>query len=163
MRVTQNTFIPNARSLHAVVMCACHRTSPTAILWPAIDSTPETDAEQRGLRDRNRMTFLVGRDTSGVTAVYLTQRCDTRPWPATSHGSSPPLVRARGGHAAANEDSTERTEGSDVSDPQVPQRRSPPANNQNAAAAAAPREHRVFTASKGDEFETADALSGQAT
>jgi hypothetical protein len=61
MRVTQNTFIPNARSLHAVVMCACHRTSPTAILWPAIDSTPETDAEQRGLHAPKRMTFLAGR------------------------------------------------------------------------------------------------------
>jgi hypothetical protein len=43
------------------------------------------------------------------------------------------------------------------------QRRSPPADKKNLAAAAAPRERRIFTTSEGVGFKTANPLSDQAT
>jgi hypothetical protein len=143
-------------------MCACHRTSPTATLLACDGLYSATAAEQRGLHRTKLMTFAACHRGSGATAACLTKRWHTRPMAATVRELEPARLYVR---PAVTPRQTKTL-------PSAPklmslklgttQRRSPPAHERSAGAAAAPRERRVFSASEGG-FKTTDALSDQAT
>jgi hypothetical protein len=65
--------------LQQLVMCACHRTSPTATTLACDGLYASTPAEQRGLHRTKLMTLIACRSVSGATAVCLTERWHTRP------------------------------------------------------------------------------------
>jgi hypothetical protein len=119
---------PYHRPLQPLVMCACHRTSPTATLLACDGLYAATDAEQRGPHDTKLTNLIACRCSSGATASVLdgTQHAklcqhalSTRVGRTVSSIVRPTIMR-RG-----NEDSTERPEAD------VAQRRN------NAAALAA--------------------------
>src|SRR5688572_20712983 len=130
------------------VMCACHRTSPTA--------TPLA-CDGLYLRERRRTKGTTLNEADDLHGLPPRQRRDRRLFNRTlahpiygrerSRARARAFVRATGGHAAVNEDSTERPEAGDAQ----------PRSNAAAlaagvlierAVAAAPRERRVFSASE---------------
>jgi len=58
--------------LQPLVMCACHRTSPTLTSVACDELYAATDAEQRGPHCPKLMTFVACHCTSGATAACLT-------------------------------------------------------------------------------------------
>jgi hypothetical protein len=97
------------------VMCACHRTSPAATLLRA---------ERLYFRARRRTKGTALPEADKLHGLPLRQRRDRRRFDSTlarqtsgrkrSMARSRPFVRATGGHAAVNEDSTARTEADDA-------------------------------------------------
>jgi hypothetical protein len=100
--------------------------------------------------------------TSGATPPmsYTPARAICSPMTSTTQHRA--AVRAIGVRAAANEDSTERSETARL-DHCATQRRLPLAHEENNGAAAAPRERSVFTASESVGLKTTDPLWDQAT
>jgi hypothetical protein len=62
------------RPLQLLVMCACHRTPPTATTLACGELYAATDAEQRGLHRPKLMNSKARHRDSGATAVCLTER-----------------------------------------------------------------------------------------
>jgi hypothetical protein len=147
--------------LQQLVMCACHRTSPTATLLTCDGLYASTAAEQRGLNISKLMSFMACRLGSGAIAPLQLHAgaCTDAPHE---------LSRTRAG-VRANRVRAARTKTLPSAPKPVTlelgttQRRLPPADKKNAYAAAAPRKRRVFTASEEACVSALSPLSDQAT
>ena len=134
--------------LQQLVMCACHRTSPTATLLTCDGLYASTAAEQRGLNISKLMSFRACHCASGATAARSTarRRVHRRSSELSRSGAG---VRLRAAFAPRKTKPLPSAPKPVTLELGTTQRRLPPADKKNAYAAAAPRKRRVFTASEG--------------
>jgi hypothetical protein len=124
-------------------MCACHRTAPIATLLACNGLYSATAAEQRGRTLPKLLAFKTCHDTSGATPPMSDM-------PARSiYGQSAQRLKTvqpyvRFGVGAAEPKTLPSTSKRMSLELGTTQRRSPPANKKNVAAAAAPRERSRF-------------------
>jgi hypothetical protein len=96
--------------LQQLVMCACHRTSPTATLLACDGLYASTAAEQRGLRYTKLMTLMACPCASGATPPMSCTPARPIYWPVISTTQDRAAVCATRRWRRGNENSTEHTE-----------------------------------------------------
>ena len=101
--------------LQQLVMCACHRTSPTLTPLACDGLYASTSAEQRGQNLPKLLALMACHCASGANAVPIEPTL-ARPelWLQTLITRFSDHVRATGVRAAVNEDSTGRSEADDA-------------------------------------------------
>ena len=147
------------RPLQPLVMCACHRTPPTATPLACAGLYAATSAEQRGPHDTKLMSLMACHRASGATPPKNRNAGTPALLPRTSTTRDGLAVSASGVRAAETKTL-----------PSAPklltlelgttQRRSPPAHEKSDCAAAAPRERRVFLDERSRWLQCTDPLFG---
>jgi hypothetical protein len=144
------------------VMCACHRTSPTATTLARHGLYAATAAEQRGPHYPKLVSFMARHCGSGATAANLTERWHTRPTAAHVQPLEPARLYVRPAVTPRQTKTLPRAPKPMTLGTQPRQRRSPPANKKNDSAAKR-RGNEESSARPKRRLQCTHALSDQAT